>query len=135
VKTGGTRAGSRGLVASVQHPFALLTGTTNITKNGSMFSISCPHCNLTFCVDSSSNGSLLLVKQSPYISVPRNFTGPWDHDRGLRVTKLVKAYLVIEKEFVGLLVAGIISATGIVPLALWQPLQWLALNPLKMLIM
>jgi hypothetical protein len=37
VKTGGIGADSRGLQVCVQHPFAPLTRTINITKNGSIF--------------------------------------------------------------------------------------------------
>jgi hypothetical protein len=57
VKTVGIGAGSRGLQACVQHPFALLIGKINITKNESIFYITCPNCNLTLCVDNDNNGS------------------------------------------------------------------------------
>jgi hypothetical protein len=43
--------------------------------------------------------------------VTTNFTGPWYHDRGLQFVKEIKPLLVREKRFVGLAIAGIISAT------------------------
>jgi hypothetical protein len=73
----------KGLKACVQHPFALLAGPINISKNGIIFDNSCSNCNLTSCVDNYMNDSLLIVKQSPYVLVPTNFMGPWYHDRGL----------------------------------------------------
>jgi hypothetical protein len=94
----------------VQHPFALLAGSINISKNRTIFYSSCSNCNLTSCVDNYINGSLLIVKQSPYILVPINFTGLWYHDRGLQVVKEIKSLLVREKRFVGLLIAGIVAA-------------------------
>jgi hypothetical protein len=99
-----------GLQACVQHPFALLAGSINIPKNRTIFDISCSNCNLTSCVDNYINGRLLIVKQSPNILVHANFTGPWCHDRGLHVVKNIKPLLVREKRFVGLLVAGIVTA-------------------------
>jgi hypothetical protein len=65
----------KGLQACVQHPFASLARSTNIYKNKTIFDIFCFNCNLTSCVDNYINGSLLIVKQSPYILVPTNFTG------------------------------------------------------------
>jgi hypothetical protein len=65
----------KGLQACVQHPFASLARSTNISKNKTIFDIFCFNCNLTSCVDNYINGSLLIVKQSPYILVPTNFTG------------------------------------------------------------
>jgi hypothetical protein len=38
------------LQACVQQPFALLSGTINISRNGIIFDISCSNCNLTSCV-------------------------------------------------------------------------------------
>jgi hypothetical protein len=66
----------KGLQACVQHPFALLAGSINISKNRTIFDISCSNCNLTSCVDNYINGILLIVKQSPYILLFTNFTGP-----------------------------------------------------------
>jgi hypothetical protein len=100
----------KGLQACVQHPFALLAGSINISKNRTIFDISFSNCNLTSCVDNYINGSLLIVKQSPYILLPTNFMGPWYHDRGLQVVKEIKSLLVREKRFVGLLIAGIVAA-------------------------
>jgi hypothetical protein len=87
-----------------------LAGSINISKNRTISDISCSNCNLTSCVDNYINGSLLIVKQSPYILVPTNFTGSWYHDRGLQVVKEIKSLLVREKRFVGLLIAGIVAA-------------------------
>jgi hypothetical protein len=87
----------KGLQDCVQHPFALLAGSINISKNRTIFDSSCSYCNLTSCVDNYINGSLLIVKQSPYILVPTNFMGPWYHDRGLQVVKEIKSLLVREK--------------------------------------
>jgi hypothetical protein len=56
------------------------------------------------------NGSLLIVKQSPYILVPTNFTGPWYHDKALQLVKEIKSLLVREKIFVRFLTAGIVAA-------------------------
>jgi hypothetical protein len=98
------------LQACVQHPFALLAGSINISKNGTLFDISCSNYSLTSCVDNYISGSLLIVKQSPYILVPTNFMGPWYHDRGLLVVKEIKTLLVREKRFVGFVIAGIIVA-------------------------
>jgi hypothetical protein len=39
-----------GLQACVQHPFALLAGSVNISKNRTIFDISYSNCNLTSCV-------------------------------------------------------------------------------------
>jgi hypothetical protein len=77
----------KGLQACVQHPFALLAGSINISKNRTIFDISCSNCNLTSCVDNYINCSLLIVKQSFCILVPMNFTGPWYHDTRLQVVK------------------------------------------------
>jgi hypothetical protein len=77
----------KGLQACVQHLFALLAGSINISKNRTIFDISFSNCNLTSCVDNYINGSLLIVKQSPYILIPTNFTGPWYHDRDYRLSK------------------------------------------------
>jgi hypothetical protein len=80
-------------------------------------------------VDNYINGSLLIVKQSPYILVPRNFTGPWYHDRGLQVVKEIKSLLVRQERFVGLLTAGIVAAitaiatTATAAVALSQSIQ------------
>jgi hypothetical protein len=87
-----------------------LAGSINISKNRTIFDISFSNCNLTSCVDNYLNGSLLIVKQSPYILIPTNFTGPWYHDRGLQVVKEIKSLLVREKRFVGLLMTGIVAA-------------------------
>jgi hypothetical protein len=100
----------KGLQACVQHSFVLLAGSINISKYRTIFDISCSNCNLTSCVDNYINGRLLIVKQSPNILVHANFTGPWCHDRGLHVVKNIKPLLVREKRFVGLLVAGIVTA-------------------------
>jgi hypothetical protein len=111
----------KGLQACVQHPFALLAGSINISKNRTIFDISCSNCNLTSCMDNYINGSLLIVKQSPYILVPTNFMGPWYHDRGLQVVKEIKTLSVREKRFVGFVIRGIIAiatmATGAVVLS------------------
>jgi hypothetical protein len=72
----------KGLQVCVQHSFALLARSINISKNRTIFDISCSNCNLISCVDNYINNSLLIVKQSPYILVPTNFMGPWHHDRG-----------------------------------------------------
>jgi hypothetical protein len=48
-----------GLQACVQHSFALLAGSNNISRNGTVFDISGSNCNLTSCVDKYINGSLL----------------------------------------------------------------------------
>jgi hypothetical protein len=88
----------KGLQACVQHPFALLAGSINISKNRTIFDISCSNCNLTSCADNYINGSLLIVKQSLYILVLTNFTGPWYHDRGLQVVKEIKSLFVREKD-------------------------------------
>jgi hypothetical protein len=66
----------KGLQARVQHPFALLAGSINISKSRTIFDISGSNCNLTSCMDNYLNGNLLIVKQNPYILVPTNFTGP-----------------------------------------------------------
>jgi hypothetical protein len=39
----------KGLQACVQHPFALLAGSINISKNRTIFDSSCSNCNLTSC--------------------------------------------------------------------------------------
>jgi hypothetical protein len=65
----------KGLQACVQHPFALLAGSINISKNGTILDISSYNCNLTSCVDNYINGSLHIVKQNSYILVPANFMG------------------------------------------------------------
>jgi hypothetical protein len=52
----------KGWQACVQHPFALLAGSINISRNGTIFDISCSNCNLTSCVDNYISGSLLIVK-------------------------------------------------------------------------
>jgi fluoride ion exporter CrcB/FEX len=98
------------LQACVQHHFALFSGSINISKNGTIFDISCSNCNLTSCVGNYINGSLLIVKQSPYILVPTNFTGPWYHDKALQLVKEIKSLLVREKIFVRFLTAGIVAA-------------------------
>jgi hypothetical protein len=51
----------KGLQACVQHSFALLAGSINISRNETIFDISCSNCNLTSCVDNYINGSLLIV--------------------------------------------------------------------------
>jgi hypothetical protein len=105
----------KGLQAFVQHPFALLAESINISVNETIFDISCFNCNLTSCVDNYINCTLLIVKQSPYILVPTNFMGPWHHDRGLQVVKEIKTLLVKEKRFVRLVIAGIIAAITALP--------------------
>jgi hypothetical protein len=109
------------LHACVQYPFALVAGSINISKNKTIFDIFCSNCNLTSYVDNYINGSLFIVKQSQYILVPTNFTGPWYYDRGLQVVKEIKSLLVREKRFVGLLIAGIVAA--ITATAPWLLLQ------------
>jgi hypothetical protein len=52
----------KGSQACVQHPFALLAGSINISRNGTIFDISCSNYNLTSCVDNYINGSLFIVK-------------------------------------------------------------------------
>jgi hypothetical protein len=98
----------KGLQACVKHPFPLLAGSINISKNGTIFDISCSNFNLTSCLDNYTNDSLLIAKQSPYILVPSKFTGSWYHERGLQVVKEIKTLLVREKRFVGLFIPGII---------------------------
>jgi hypothetical protein len=88
----------KGLQACVQHPFALLAGSINTSRNGTVFDISCSNCNLTSCVGNYINSSLLIAKQSPYILVPTNFMGPRYHHRGLQVVKEIKSFLVREKD-------------------------------------
>jgi hypothetical protein len=103
----------KGLQASVQHSFALLAGSINISKSGTIFDISGSNCNLTSCVDNYINDSLLIVNQSPSILVPTNFTG---HGSMIEdyiffdYVKEIKSLSVREKRFVGLLIAGIVAA-------------------------
>jgi hypothetical protein len=98
----------------VQHPFALLAGSINISRNGTIFDIACSNCNLTSSVDNYINDSLLIVKQSPYILIPTNFMGPWYQDRGLQVVKEIKSLLLREKRCEGLLMAGTVAAITVI---------------------
>jgi hypothetical protein len=76
----------KGLQACV-HPFALLAGSINVSKNRTVFDISCSNCNLTSCVDNYINDSLLIVKQSPYTWYLQI---SWDHGIMLEDYRLSK---------------------------------------------
>jgi hypothetical protein len=110
----------RGLQAYVQHPFALVMGNLNITKNGSIYEINCLTCNLTACTSTYNKGeTIFVVKHVPYLLVPTNLTGPWYHDKGLQFIKEVKSLLVREKRVTGLIIASIVAAiTAIATMAM-----------------
>jgi hypothetical protein len=103
-------ADQKGLQACVQHVFALVMGSLNITRSGSIYEINCLTCNLTACTSIYNKCEMILmVRHVPYLPVPTNFTGPWYHDKGLHVTKEVKVLLVREKRVICLFITGIVA--------------------------
>jgi hypothetical protein len=80
----GAGVNKKGLQACVQHPFALVMGDQNITKNGSIYEINCLTCNLIAWTRTCNKDKIILVvRHIPYLLVPTNFTGPLYHDKGL----------------------------------------------------
>uniref|UniRef100_A0A8C6CPF8 Retroviral envelope protein GP41-like domain-containing protein n=1 Tax=Moschus moschiferus TaxID=68415 RepID=A0A8C6CPF8_MOSMO len=96
--------------ACVPHPFMLVIGAVNITKNQSMYSVACKNCILSNCVRGISKGTgVLVVRQPPFVMLPVNVTEAWYDEAGLEFWKRVEIALTRHRLGLGLVVFGITS--------------------------